>query len=505
MSLKDYELGKKLGEGAFGSVCVVTNKIDKKVYAMKRVHLSKLDKKERENALNEIRILYSLHHKNIIGYKDGFYDDSTHTLNIIMELADDGDIAGKIKYNQKKKLQFKENTIWKILIQIIQGLKYLHDNKIIHRDLKSANIFLMKNGVIKIGDLNVSKLTNDNAKTQTGTPYYAAPEIWVDKPYNNKVDIWSVGCIIYEMCALCPPFRGTSLPNLALNIKKGVYPPIPKQYSKELSQIISQMLIVNANNRASCDQLLDNHIIKSKMINQDIFHETDEKKANLIQTIRMPKQMKDINKYLPHKKKREEEMMMNDEYETMKAAEFKKVTKDRNSVASKNNSKNNNSNSNSKNNNNNSKNNNNNNNNINNNNNNVQKLVNKDNNTKNIQEIKRPQSARKEEKKVVNNPKIRPSSARKVNDNKPTGNNNKANSAKNNSKNNKIVPKNKPATPNPSKKIGFNNNNSNKVKPNVAKPQIIKKKVVIEKYNYNKKKPVPNAPAGYKPKIMKKK
>jgi hypothetical protein len=145
------------------------------------------------------------------------------------------------------------------------------------------------------------------------------------------------------------------------------------------------------------------------------------------------------------------------------------------------------------------------NNNNNNNNNNVLKLVNKDNNTKNNKEINRPQSARKEEKKVVNNPKVRPLSARKDNNNKPTGNNNKAKSAKNNPNNNKIVPKNKPSTSNPSKKIGFNNNNANKVKPNVAKPQIIKKKVVIEKYNYNKKKPIPNVPAGYKPKIIKKK
>ena len=149
MSFQNYQIGKKLGEGAFGSVCIVTNKTDKKLYAMKSVKMSKLDLKEKQNALNEIRYLYSLNHKNIIGYKDAFYDDSSKTLNIIMELADDGDIAGKIKQIKNKKLKFDENTIWKILIQLIQGLKYLHDNNIIHRDLKSANIFLMKNGLIK--------------------------------------------------------------------------------------------------------------------------------------------------------------------------------------------------------------------------------------------------------------------------------------------------------------------------------------------------------------------
>ena len=155
MSFQNYQIGKKLGEGAFGSVCIVTNKTDKKLYAMKSVKMSKLDLKEKQNALNEIRYLYSLNHKNIIGYKDAFYDDSSKTLNIIMELADDGDIAGKIKQIKNKKLKFDENTIWKILIQLIQGLKYLHDNNIIHRDLKSANIYLMKNGLIIISVLKV--------------------------------------------------------------------------------------------------------------------------------------------------------------------------------------------------------------------------------------------------------------------------------------------------------------------------------------------------------------
>ena len=307
MSLKDYELGKKLGEGAFGSVCVVTNKVDKKVYAMKRVHLSKLDKKERENALNEIRILYSLHHKNIIGYKDGFYDDSTHTLNIIMELADDGDIAGKIKYNQKKKLQFKENTIWKILIQIIQGLKYLHDNKIIHRDLKSANIFLDKNGTCKIGDMNVSKVIKNSLlnNTQTGTPYYASPEIWKDKPYNFKTDIWSLGCILYEMCTLKPPFIGKSFEDVFNKIISGKFKTIPGIYSHSLRNVINNLLKVRSEERPNCDMLLkwmDSMPIKSffrDCEDDEVYNNNNNRPVSMISTLKMPKQMKEINKILP--------------------------------------------------------------------------------------------------------------------------------------------------------------------------------------------------------------
>ena len=218
MSLSNYIIGENLGSGSYGKVCIVTRKSDKQIFAMKRVKLSKLNTKEREHAVNEIRILYSLNNKNIIGYEEAFYDDESETLNIIMEYADDGDLESKIKELKKNKLFFDENTIWNILIQILFGLKYLHDNKIIHRDLKSANIFLTKNGIVKIGDLNVSKVLNNNkmAETKTGTPYYSAPEIWEDKLYDNKIDIWSVGCIIYEMCCLVCPFRSTSILKLSL-------------------------------------------------------------------------------------------------------------------------------------------------------------------------------------------------------------------------------------------------------------------------------------------------
>ena len=340
--MENFELGKLLGNGAFGSVNKVIRKSDRKEYAMKRVKLSQLEKKEKENALNEVRILASLNHPNIIGYKEAFYDDNSKILHIVMELADDGDIETKIDDNKRNKLCFQENTIWNILIQILQGLKFLHDNKIIHRDLKSANIFLMKNGLVKIGDLNVSKLAKiGKANTHTGTPYYSSPEIWIDQPYNNKTDIWSVGCIIYEMCSLSPPFRGTSLINLYNNIQKGVYSPIPDNYSKELSYVISLMLVVDPNVRASCDKLLGLRIVQDKMkeIKGFNFNSDNNYKVELIQTIKLPKKSKDINRVLPQKKKYhvENEMMENDEFETKKAGFFKKVNKENNNINNNNN------------------------------------------------------------------------------------------------------------------------------------------------------------------------
>ena len=119
MSLSNFNIGNQLGKGAFGSVCIVTRKLDKKKYAMKRVNLSHSPKSEIEAALNEIRLLASLIHPNIIGYKETFYDEPSGILNIIMEYADGGDLAHKISLTKKTRKFFNENLIWEWIIQLL--------------------------------------------------------------------------------------------------------------------------------------------------------------------------------------------------------------------------------------------------------------------------------------------------------------------------------------------------------------------------------------------------
>ena len=323
MSLNDFEFGTKLGKGAFGSVSIVKRKEDQKTYAMKRVKMINLNQKEKDNSFNEVRILASLRHKNIIGYKEAFFDEKSSTLNIVMEYADDGDLSSKIKDMLKKHLQFEENTIWSILIQILDGLNYLHKSSVIHRDLKSANIFLTKKGIVKIGDLNVSIIAKKQlAVTQTGTPYYAAPEIWDNETYNNKCDIWSVGCIIYEMASLHVPFRGTSIQQLYRNIIKGKYQEIPNIYSNNLKNIIRMILTLNPLKRPSAQDLLDNEIIVNKIKEIGLINGENKEKAMLMKTIKIPKNISKINLELPKKQysrdKNIEQMMENDEYETAK-------------------------------------------------------------------------------------------------------------------------------------------------------------------------------------------
>ena len=330
MSLEDFEFGRVLGKGVFGSVIIVKRRQDKEIYAMKRVKISGLTKRELENSFNEVRLLASLNHKNVIGYREAFYDQSSNTLNIVMEYADDGDLSTKIKKFIKNKCYFDEKTIWSTLIQILEGLKYLHKSDIIHRDLKSANIFLTKKGFVKIGDLNVSKIIGKNmAITQTGTPYYASPEVWSDHPYDYKCDIWSAGCIIYEMASLKMPFRGTSMQVLYSNVMKGEFPPIPLIYSDDLMSIIKLMLVKNPQKRPSAQELLNNEIILDKIEKfglEDKYEDFFDEKALLMRTIKLPRnlnQMNQVNFQLPKNYKKEiiknrKEMLENDEYETAK-------------------------------------------------------------------------------------------------------------------------------------------------------------------------------------------
>jgi NIMA (never in mitosis gene a)-related kinase len=175
----------------------------------------------------------------VIGYKESFIDESTSTLCLVMEYSDSGDILSKIQDHLKKGSYFKESDIWTYFIQMVVGLKALHDLKVCHRDIKSANIFSNSKMEIKLGDFNVSKVAKKGMMyTQTGTPYYASPEVWKDRPYDTKSDIWSLGCVLYEITTLRPPFKAQDMKGLYKKVVAVDYPPIPSRYSSDLSTLI---------------------------------------------------------------------------------------------------------------------------------------------------------------------------------------------------------------------------------------------------------------------------
>eukprot|EP00927_Polykrikos_kofoidii_P052887 TRINITY_DN4690_c0_g1_i1.p1 TRINITY_DN4690_c0_g1~~TRINITY_DN4690_c0_g1_i1.p1 ORF type:complete len:549 (+),score=100.70 TRINITY_DN4690_c0_g1_i1:160-1806(+) len=299
-SISDFNELNLLGEGAYSAVYKVQRLADGQIYAMKKVKMPSLSDKEKQNALNEIRLLASVRHDNVISYKEAFFDDRTRCLCIVTECADGGDLMAQITRNQKKKTHLKETDAWRYFLGLCCGLQALHSIRILHRDMKPANVFL-HGSVVKLGDFNVSTVNKRGlCMTQTGTPYYASPEVWRDMPYDAKSDIWSLGCVMYEVLALEPPFQAKDMEGLYRSVLRGKYPAIPDCYSKELSEVISVCLQVNPRHRPSAEQLLQLPIVRRKASELGLDEaENHATCSDLLGTIKVPRNIMNLQAHLP--------------------------------------------------------------------------------------------------------------------------------------------------------------------------------------------------------------
>uniref|UniRef100_A0AC35EW19 Protein kinase domain-containing protein n=1 Tax=Panagrolaimus sp. PS1159 TaxID=55785 RepID=A0AC35EW19_9BILA len=231
---ENYKILKKIGNGAFSEVFLAQYIPSNFPVALKKINMSELEEHEAKNVINEIQLLQKVNSKNVITYFGAFKIEAD--FYIALEFADIGDLEHLIKVKR---------TIWFYFHQICNGLKDLHAKRILHRDLKPANIFLNSNGHAKLGDLGLSRmfsLKTQLAKTVVGTEYYLAPERAFEGGYHFKSDIWSLGCILYELCALRSPFNGEQRNAYALHkrIEFCEMIPIPSNlYSKQLRFFIS--------------------------------------------------------------------------------------------------------------------------------------------------------------------------------------------------------------------------------------------------------------------------
>jgi len=266
-SRRQFKVVKFIGKGSFGSVYRVRRLSDGMEYAMKQINITQMNSQERKKAVNEIRILASISDcPYIVRFYEAFIENDT--LYIVTDYASQGGLLSQIKRHYKRRTHFPERQIWSYMIQLCLGMQYLHRHKILHRDLKSANLFVTDDGILKIGDFGISKSLMPPemfAKTQIGSPYYVSPEMWKNKPYNSKSDIWAIGCFLYELVALHPPFQANSLDRLAAKIMAGQFEPLPRACNPEIATLIRRLLCVDHKARPSCTDILQTAAMQSRM------------------------------------------------------------------------------------------------------------------------------------------------------------------------------------------------------------------------------------------------
>ncbi|KAF8890545.1 kinase-like domain-containing protein [Gymnopilus junonius] len=289
--LDAYEPLDIIGNGSFGIIRKVRRKSDDLIFARKELNFERMNERDRKQIVAEVNILKDLHHDHIVQYYDRHVDRDAGMLYILMEYCGGGDLSTIIKQAAKHHRPIPEDTIWHYFLQILLALHHCHHPnghtrsssgsgssgipletdgssrrvQILHRDLKPDNVFLDDNNSVKLGDFGLSKALAQAsfANTYVGTPYYMSPELMQEKAYDSKSDIWSLGCLIYELCALKPPFHEAKTHSeLSIFIRNGRIPPLPRGYSQALTSVIKSMLNLNPAMRPSAAQLLQHERIE---------------------------------------------------------------------------------------------------------------------------------------------------------------------------------------------------------------------------------------------------
>nr|DBA16917.1 TPA: hypothetical protein GDO54_002444 [Pyxicephalus adspersus] len=255
--MKRYCIHRKLGSGSFATTYLVTDSRDSESQkVIKRIPCNNVKADATLPSATEAKLLGSLSHPFIVRYLGSFLENEDFC--IITEYCEGGDLHDHLHQLKDKGLALSEGHVVEWFIQLLLGVNYLHERLVMHRDLKTKNIFL-KNGTLKIGDFGVSRVlvSSDLATTVTGTASYMSPEIFTRDGYNSKSDIWSLGCILHELCTFRRAFDCSSWIKLVTMIVNDPCPNLPSRYSAELNDILQRMLSKDPELRPSAKDILN--------------------------------------------------------------------------------------------------------------------------------------------------------------------------------------------------------------------------------------------------------
>lgn len=253
-----YEDLKSLGRGAFANCRLVRRKTDGELLVVKKFHcpMSELSVKERLEIAQEVKLLAHLSHVNIIKFYDNFVEKGV--MHILMEYATGGTLDKRIVMRDGEYID--EDQVWEWFVQIVMALRYVHTCNVLHRDLKTQNIMLSgpQQRTVKLGDFGIAKVLGSRgemANTMVGTPHYLSPELCQGQVYDQKSDVWALGCVLYEMAALRKPFDASNMPAIIFSIMRSKPKPIPSHYSTELQSMVSVLLQPNPADRPNLQEI----------------------------------------------------------------------------------------------------------------------------------------------------------------------------------------------------------------------------------------------------------